>query len=378
MKSIPFVFGRLATLSNFTDREKEIEVLTSNFKMLVNTIIISPRRWGKTSLVAKATELLVSADPALKICNIDLFNIRTEEDFYIALAKEVLKSTSSKWEESLLLARTFLARLIPRVTFAPDQHSEISFGIGWEELKKNPDEILDLAEAIAEENGLRMVICIDEFQNVADFNNPVAFQKKLRSHWQRHEHVCYCLFGSKRHMLLEVFANASMPFYKFGHLMFLQKISSQKWEEFIIQHFDDTGKNILQKEAALIASLADNHPYYVQQLAQQTWLRTNHTCNEAIVTEAHETLVSQLSLLFINVTETLTITQLGFLKAVLASEKQLSAQSTLKKYHLGTSGNVSRIKQALLSREIIDIESDTVVFQDPIYAYWLKNMYFKM
>lgn len=48
--------------------------------------------------------------------------------------------------------------------------------------------------------------------------------KHLRSHWQRHGHVAYCLYGSKRHMMLEVFTNPSMPFYKFGNLMFLKKI----------------------------------------------------------------------------------------------------------------------------------------------------------
>jgi hypothetical protein len=375
---IPFIFGRLATSENFTDREKEVEVLKANFKMLINTIVISPRRWGKSSVVAKVTEILGYEEPGLKVCNIDLFTIRTEEEFYISLAKEVLKATSTKWEEMVENARTFLSRLIPRISFSSDQTNEISFGISWEELKKNPDDILDLAESIAKEKGLRMVICIDEFQNIAEFENPLAFQKKLRSHWQRHTQIAYCLYGSKRHMLLEVFANSALPFYKFGHMMFLQKIMTEKWVDFIQQRFMDTEKEIRTAEAMQIAVFADNHPYYVQQLAQQVWLRTNTLCTPAIVEAAHQTLVDQLSLLFINATEALTSMQLGFLKAILSGERQLSAQSTLQKYRLGTSGNVQRLKQALFSREILDIEGEKITFQDPIYAYWLKNIYFKM
>jgi len=345
--------------------------------MQVNTIIISPRRWGKTSLVNKVSEQLAE-EPNLKLCHIDLFNVRTEEDFYITLATEVLKATSSKWEEMADNARTFLSHLLPRITFSPDAQSEISFGIAWEELKKDPDDILDLAEVIAKAKGMRIVICIDEFQSIADFENPLAFQKKLRAHLQRHTHASYCLFGSKRHMLLEVFTNSSMPFFKFGDLMFLQKISVENWISFIQKRFEDTSKVISQNTASLIAELADNHPYYVQQLSQQAWLRTDKRCNSDIVKEAHEALVNQLSLLFINTTELLSTTQLGFLKAVLAGENQLSSQSTLQKYKLGTSGNVSRLKQSLITREIIDITGDKIEFQDPIYQFWMKKQYFKM
>jgi hypothetical protein len=70
-------------------------------------------------------------------------------------------------------------------------------------------------------------------------------------------------------MLLNVFANPSMPFYKFGDLMFLDKISVGNWVEFIQRRFSETGKEIRKEDATLIANLTDNHPYYEQQLAQQ-------------------------------------------------------------------------------------------------------------
>jgi hypothetical protein len=177
-------------------------------------------------------------------------------------------------------------------------------------------------------------------------------------------------------MLLNVFSNSSMPFYKFGHLMFLQKIATADWIQFIQERFKSTEKEISEQDSALITQLADNHPYYVQQLAQQSWFRTLKSCNQQIVEEAHETLVNQLSLLFTGTIETLSSTQLGFLKAVLAGEKQLSAQKTLMKYKLGTSGNASRLKKTLVDREIIDVEQETIVFQDPIFAFWLKHHYF--
>ena len=96
----PFIFGKIATEKNFTDREKETADLVQNFMSLINTIIISPRRWGKSSLVNKAAKLAMAQDSNLRICHIDLFNVRSEEHFYSLLAQKVIAATSNKWEEA--------------------------------------------------------------------------------------------------------------------------------------------------------------------------------------------------------------------------------------------------------------------------------------
>lgn len=373
----PFVFGKIATDQNFTDRRGETERLLQNFRSLTNTIIISPRRWGKSSLVIHTAKQLLMSEENVKLCMIDLFNVREEEEFYTLLAKEVLTSVSSKWEEIAVNAKNFLARLIPRISFTADVESELSFGIGLEELKRNPDDILDLAEALAVSKNIRLIICIDEFQNVANFGDSLAFQKKLRAHWQRHSHVAYCLFGSKRYMLMDVFANVSMPFYKFGDLMFLQKIETEEWIPFIRQKFQMANKVIERDEVQLLVELVDNHPYYVQQLAQQVWLRTEKLVVPSIVKEAYNGLIDQLSLLFLNSMETFSNAQLGFLKALIAGEKQLSSKQTLQAYRIGTSGNVVRIKQALMEREVIDLQGNKITFQDPLFEAWLKRDWFK-
>lgn len=58
-----------------------------------------------------------------------------------------------------------------------DPTNEISIDFDWEEVKRNPDEVLDLAEKIARKKGLKIVICVDEFQNIAEFTDPDYFQK---------------------------------------------------------------------------------------------------------------------------------------------------------------------------------------------------------
>ena len=94
----PFIFGKIATEKNFTDREMETAYLVQNITSLINTIIISPRRWGKSSLVNKAAKLAMEQDAKLRVCHIDLFNVRNEEHFYALLAQKVIAATSTKWE----------------------------------------------------------------------------------------------------------------------------------------------------------------------------------------------------------------------------------------------------------------------------------------
>lgn len=374
----PFVFGRIATAENFTDREIETAQLISQFKAIINTIIISPRRWGKSSLVKLSSDLALKQDPDLRICHIDLFNVRSEEEFYSQLATAVIKATSSKWDEALTDVRCFLTRLVPKISIGAAPGSELSIDFDWDEIKKSPDEILDLAEKIAVEKKIKIVVCIDEFQNIAEFNNPEAFQKKLRTHWQHHQHVAYCLYGSKRHMMLEVFTDSSKPFYKFGNLMFLDKIPADCLEKFFKIRFEETGKRITDSAAKLIAELIDCHPYYAQQLAQLSWLRTNITCDNGIVRDAFTALVGQLSLLFVNITEGLTNQQLNYLHALLAGEPAITSTKTMKKYNISSATAAGRSKEALIKADILDNIGGAIKFQDPVYRHWLKHTYFKL
>jgi hypothetical protein len=167
-----------------------------------------------------------------------------------------------------------------------------------------------------------------------------------------------------------------MPFYKFGDIIFLEKISQNDWIHFIQKRFADTGKKIDEDCATIIPELTDRHSYYVQQLAQQSWLRTERICTPEIVKEAFNDLVLQLSMLFQNLTDGLSRTQLGFLRALTQNIDQLSSQRTIQEYKLGSSANVVKIKKMLIDKEIIDIQGNKIDFLDPLYKYWLKEYFF--
>ena len=94
-----------------------------------------------------------------------------------------------------------------------------------------------------------MVVCIDEFQQSGEMPDSLTVQKTIRSVWQHHRNVCYCLFGSKQHLMNNLFYSRKMPFYQFGDMFFLKKIPTEKWVPFITSRFKDAGKQISEKLA---------------------------------------------------------------------------------------------------------------------------------
>jgi hypothetical protein len=371
-KENPFYFGRLVAGNSFTDRENDTKRLVSNFKNGINSILISPRRWGKSSLVQKAGDEVKSSK--IKVAYLDAFSLRSEADFYAAYTQSILTATSSRWEERLKTLKSFLKQITPKISIGVDPENDFSISFDWNELQRGANEIIDLPNQIAKAKGLRMVVCIDEFQNIANFNNSLAFQKQLRSVWQKHDAACYCLYGSKFHMMQELFERQSMPFYRFGDLIHLEKISEKDWAVFIKKQFERTEKKIDDEYIHKIISDVDRHSYYVQQLSHLIWEKTQNVVNDSIYKEALDDMIDQNAILYQRDTEDMSATQLNFLKAIASGErKNLNRNEILIKYKLGTSANVTKIKKHLLNKEIIDIRNNEVSFIDPVYELWFKK-----
>ena len=140
-------------------------------------------------------------------------------------------------------------------------------------MAKNEDEILNLPQKIAQSKGIKFVICLDEFQDLVRFKDSSLFEKKMRAVWQKQKDVTYCIYGSKRHMMSDIFNNSNRPFYRFGEFMYLQKITEDSWIKFLQTSFKSTGKKISKPLAIRVAELMKCHSWYVQQFAYCLWNR---------------------------------------------------------------------------------------------------------
>ena len=380
MKNVsPFKFGSTVSGKAFTGRKMECEKLTHNLLAGIHTTIISPRRWGKSSLVEKTVSDLIKKDKTIKAVFLDLFSVSSEQEFLELYAREIIKATSSKLEDRMTSVKAFLKNISPKITLGVDPNTDFSIGFDWSEAKKHKNEVLDLPEEIAKKKNIRLIICLDEFQNITNYQHEEELEKAMRASWQRHKNVSYCLYGSKRHMMEELFKKSSNPFYRFGDIVFLEKIPKIDWVKFIIMMFKDTDKSISKDLAEKIPSLMENHPWYVQQLSSYTWRITE---NEVSMHELGNALVELIETnipLYQRELESLPAKQINLLKAIYDGEEQLTSKRVMQTYDIGTPINIIRNRQSLEKNDVIhQVDGKKYDFLDPALKIWFRFEYYNI
>lgn len=371
-----FVYGVAVNDYNFTGREEETRRLKLNFENGINSILISPRRWGKTSLVDHVCRQLEGSD--IITVRMDIFGCKSEYDFYNVLAAAVLKQTATKVQLWMDEAKDFLARLTPRINIPIDPTSEISVSLGITPETHSPEEVLDMVEVIAKRKNRHIVVCIDEFQQVGEFENTKSVQAKLRSVWQHHHDTSYCLFGSKRHMMSQIFLNRSMPFYQFGDLMWLQKIPTSDWTDYVKSHFEHACRHISDQMVTKICEVVDHYPSYVQHLASIVLYQTPEggMATEEVLPSAIKELISTNEALYMQQIEPLSGYQMNLLRAIVSgihsgyNEKKVRAQ-----FDLGSPSNMVRLRDALIERDIIYSEMRQLYITDPVFTLWFRHRF---
>lgn len=367
-----FVYGMSVEGENFTDRVKETKRLKLDFENGINVILVSPRRMGKSSIVKRVKSEMTN--PGLKIVLMDIYDCRSEYDFYNRFASAIIKETSTKTEQILETIKRFLVRLTPKISFSPEPMSEVSLSLGITPQNYQPEEILQLPEMIAQEQGVHLVVCIDEFQQIGEFSDSLAVQKRLRGVWQHQRNVSYCLFGSKKHLMTRLFQNRKMPFYQFGETMFLDKIPTSDWIAYICSRFVKQGKQISEELAQKICETVENNSSYVQQLAWNVFAETNMEATIEDFENGVQALMAQCSGLFEQQIMGLTSYQLNFIRAICDGvHTDFGSKTILENYNLGTKSNITRIKTTLRDRELIDITQDGVFLEDPVFRMWIKK-----
>jgi AAA+ ATPase superfamily predicted ATPase len=366
----PFSYGSISKRSSFTNRKEELSKIQSLCENSMNLVLISPRRWGKSSLIANLMEK--NKSKKLIFCHLDMFNVTTEQEFYEQFLDAVLQATASKLEQWRQYAREFLSQITPSISVGsgPDTDFKLDFQLGKTE--KSRKQILDIAQKIAEKQNIRIVVALDEFQNIDSFTNSLKFQKILRSVWQHHTLVSYIMYGSKRHLMAELFEKKEQPFYRFGEIMYLEKIDTQEWVNFLTRKFKQTQKTLSRPQARQVALSMQNHPFYVQQFAYILWDKTDKEVTEKLLAQTHHNLLIANEWRFINLYEPLTGKQRKTLVSLIEKGYEgITSKDTISRYKLGTSSTVIRSLEALQNAEIIERWGNKVHVLDPIFRLWL-------
>ena len=371
----PFVFGFVVDGDKFTDRESEQAELRSAFVHGQNVILISPRRYGKTSLVKLVLKQLPSKTHAAVF--VDLFKVSSKQRLLNIYSKALSASLSNRFEEILQLIKEWIPALTPKIVFTADQAPEM--GIEFNERQTNMDELIDklwaLPEYIAKKKKKHIVVVFDEFQDILALEDP-SLLKRLRAVIQHQKHVSYCFMGSKRHMIEDIFLNAKNPLYHCGKVMTLDKILPAKLENFIAGQFVSAKIKIAPALCAHMTQLCHGHIYFVQMLGFETWERarghkqvTSQHIDQAITHILHSQQVY-----FSSLWDRLSAKQKNLILAILLQgHSKLQNIQLLNQYDLGSATGVSKNLKALESQEMLEKQGADYTFANPFFPLWLRR-----
>ncbi|GHT04377.1 ATPase [Bacteroidia bacterium] len=349
----PFKFGSIVDNKHFTDRINEQQEVKQVLNSSNHLILISPRRFGKTSLIEKVT-----AEMERPVISLDLQLVTGVTDFAAQLLKRVLNI--NKLEKIKRLIAAF--RIVPTIELNPlTNNLEISFQSSVKDSFTTLEDVFNLIEKIGEK-GKRPIVVLDEFQEIISLNKNLP--KQLRSVIQHHKNVNYVFLGSLESMMKAIFETKKSPFYHFGYLMRLDKIPYNDFYKYLTKRLTTITAET-EAISSEILQFTDCHPYYTQQLAYYCWafLEKNEyesrLFNKVItnILSVHDTDYERLW-------NTISKTD----KKVLIA---LAVNENFDKLQLPTSTIYSGIKRLITNGYLI--KEDTFKFDDPFFKYWIEN-----
>lgn len=378
----PFVYGEIVPAESFVGRRAELDRLTGDLEDAQKVFLISPRRYGKSSLIRQALTGL-SRRGALTV-DVTLSSYSSYLSFLEGYAR-ALASVETRWERARDWLTNALSSTRPELRYEPEDIGPGRFSVAFplvrteREINRLANEIFALPGKLAAERKRTVVVALDEFQAVEGFDGG-SVEHALRAAAQQQRQVGYVFAGSEP-SLMDKMIGPRRPFYKAGPVMRLQKIPPDVFAEFIEARFTKSGIKPEPGLGAAVVDVSGNLPYDVQRLAHETWddVRTAGG-KRAGLDHLHTTLARLLGeqdTMFESVWQRLTLGQRAVLRAtVLQSGRELLSADTRARYRLGGPSTIQASLSALMKQDLLLKEGSRYVVVDSLLREWVARRTF--
>jgi uncharacterized protein len=370
----PFRFGALALDEAFTDRDAEIRELSADVRNGQDIVVFAPRRYGKSSLVWRVTEL-VRARKVL-VAHVDLMKTPTKEKLAEKLADSIHDDVASVLIRARERLRVFAGLRIQPVVVVNPQDSSVSFtfaaGHAAEDVDATLERLLELPGQLAAERNRRVALVFDEFQEVVDIDPELP--KLMRSVFQEQPEVGHVYLGSKRHMMERIFNDENEPFWRSAKQMELDVISPSDFEPYIAQRFESTGKRVAPEAITEVLAVTGGHPYATQELCYFLWELTpaGRRAAAELVEGAMDAVQRSEHAHFSLVWERASAAQRLVLQALAAEPGRPLSADYRRRHGLPGASSVQRALEALTRNELVGRRDREYRVVEPFLAEWLS------
>ena len=378
----PFVYGEVVPGEAFVGREVELDRLIGDLTAGQKVFLISPRRYGKSSLVRQAFDGLARRGALTVEVTVSSYSS------YLAFLEgyaRALAALETKWDR----ARTWLTGAIqstrPELRYEPKDTGLGRVSVAFPSVRNDRDvnrlanEIFALPGQVALARKRPVVVALDEFQAIEAFNGG-SVEHALRAAAQHQRQVGYVFAGSEP-SLMEKMIGPRRPFYKAGPVIRLEKIPADVFAGFLERRFTKSGIKPEPGLGAAIVDLAGNLPYDVQRLAHETWDDVRGVGGRRAGLEHLHATLSRLLLeqetVFEAIWQRLTLAQRAVLRAVvLQGGRELLSAEARTRHRLGGPSSIQTSLAALVKQDLLLKEGPRYVVVDSLLREWVARKTF--
>ena len=377
----PFIYDRYVTGKNFVGRKTECNILGNLLEAGEQVVIYEPPKSGKMSVVQQTLYNMRSAGKQFVVAWVNLFNVRTLEDFLIKFGTAVIKPVFSTPAEYAQV----VGRYLEGTHFVFDQERFSSadevVSLNWRVDANDVAAMLRLPARIAADRNVPCIVVIEEFQNLMrsdDYEKTFAMMEEYFKEKAAlsDRSTSFIMCGSLVNAMKYIFEEKKFFYRQFEHLP-LEVVDDREVIDHIIRGFRATGKVIERDLVIGACRLFRANMWYLNHFVSICDSMSRGYLKEGILMEALKTIVSVHEPRFISMVNDLTDHQLSLMRAIIDGVVKFSASDVIEKYRLNSSANVRRVKDALKKKEIITFnEKDEPLILDPLFEYWITKKYF--
>ena len=366
----PFITSGYVSPEYFCDRENETRQLVQNIQGHSHTVLISPRRMGKTGLIEHCFNQEVIKNDYHTFF-LDIYSTMNLNDFVFLLGNRICRSLKTKDKQLMEMFVKVVKSIQFTIGFDEAGMMNGSFGLGdIKDSQKSLEEIFQYLE----EAKRPCVVAIDEFQQIEKYPEKNV-EALLRTYIQHCNNATFIFAGSQRHIIQNMFASASKPFYNSSNMMSLAPIAKEKYVEFAVRMFAIFGKVCAPEYIDNLYDTLEGHTWYMQAVLYLAFYMTDKKCSPTIINEALIKRVTDNEDVFESMYYGLSERQRSALKAIAAEGKAKQTQSVafIKKYGLTSASSVQSAIRQLMDKDLVTTEKGSYRVDDRFFGFWLKN-----
>jgi uncharacterized protein len=374
----PFVYGEVVPASAFVDRVDELDHLVEDLAAAQKVFLISPRRYGKSSLIRQALAAM-SRRGALTV-EVTVSSFSSYVAFLEGYAR-ALVGAEARWDRARAWLREAVRSARAEIRPAPLGGLMVSFPTVRSErdISRLAQDVFALPARLASARSRNVVVALDEFQAIAGFDGG-SVEHAMRAAVQHQRSVGYVFAGSEP-SLMERMLGPKRPFYKAGPVMRLKKIPADEFAAFIDARFSRSGMKPEPGLGAAVVDLAGNLPYDVQRLAHETWDEVRRGGRKrATLDDLHQALTRLLTeqqMMFEAVWQRLTLAHRSVLRAVVLEDgRELLSADVRERHRLGGASSVQYALAALVREDVVSRDDDRYVVVDSLLREWVARRTF--